>query len=340
MSNRKVRFDEGDAGSHDQEGEKQARRFKEKHTLDSDEEDNVDDGDRLDDEDIEGQEERTIDFDEGIKITPFNMEDEMEEGHFDKEGTFIFDKRDRVYDSWIDNIDWVQVKPMDKKDTEEEDDEEDPPPLDHTEIYSKMLEIMKPGETVQKALKRLAGSKKSMSASQRWKAKKMKVEETEEEKANKEAMLKLTELADKMVSDGNMDIYQETYEGISYSLKVKEQQKLQIPEGTEDDDALDMFGEHFDEKEGVVKERDTKESKEEPTKAETNKDPSLSGADEVMWVFKWEDKDDAEIHGPFSSSQMLKWQEEDYFKDGVLCRKAGESGLFYTSKRIDFDLYV
>ena len=41
---------------------------------------------------ISGQEDDTIDYDEGIKITPFNMKDELEEGHFDKEGTYIFKK--------------------------------------------------------------------------------------------------------------------------------------------------------------------------------------------------------------------------------------------------------
>ena len=41
---------------------------------------------------LTGQEEPTIDFDDDIQITPFNMRDEMEEGHFDKDGTFIFDK--------------------------------------------------------------------------------------------------------------------------------------------------------------------------------------------------------------------------------------------------------
>lgn len=39
-----------------------------------------------------GQEEATIEFDENIQITPFNMREELEEGHFDTDGTYIFDK--------------------------------------------------------------------------------------------------------------------------------------------------------------------------------------------------------------------------------------------------------
>lgn len=65
-----------------------------------------------------------------------------------------------------------------------------------------------------------------------------------------------------------------------------------------------------------------------------------AGIDEVMWEYKWEDKDDAEIHGPYSSSEMFKWSEDGYFKAGVFCRKAGTQNQFYSSRRIDFDLYT
>lgn len=57
-----------------------------------------------------GQEEETIEFDEETKITPFNMKDEMDDGHFDSEGTFIFKKdKQEIKDAWLDNIDWNMV---------------------------------------------------------------------------------------------------------------------------------------------------------------------------------------------------------------------------------------
>jgi len=34
----------------------------------------------LDDEEIEGQEDSTVDYDDGIKVTPFNLKEEMEDG--------------------------------------------------------------------------------------------------------------------------------------------------------------------------------------------------------------------------------------------------------------------
>jgi CD2 antigen cytoplasmic tail-binding protein 2 len=65
-------------------------------------------------------------------------------------------------------------------------------------------------------------------------------------------------------------------------------------------------------------------------------------SEEIMWEYKWEDKDDAQLYGPFTSSQMLEWTKDDYFPDGVFVRKVSTApdGSFYSSRRIDFDLYI
>ena len=60
----------------------------------------------------------------------------------------------------------------------------------------------------------------------------------------------------------------------------------------------------------------------------------------MKWEYKWENKDDAEIHGPFTSAQMAGWVEDDYFPNGVYVRKTGTDGNFYSSRRMDFDLYT
>ncbi|CAM9194333.1 unnamed protein product [Lampetra fluviatilis] len=65
------------------------------------------------------------------------------------------------------------------------------------------------------------------------------------------------------------------------------------------------------------------------------------GDDEVLWQYKWEEEDGAEVYGPFTSAQMQGWVDEGYFAEGVLCRKAGDPDApFYLSRRIDFDLYT
>ena len=36
------------------------------------------------------------------------------------------------------------------------------------------------------------------------------------------------------------------------------------------------------------------------------------GADsDVMWEYKWENKEEAKVHGPFTSTQMSEWVENE-----------------------------
>lgn len=37
------------------------------------------------------------------------MREELEEGHFDKEGHYHWNKEAQIKDNWLDNIDWVKV---------------------------------------------------------------------------------------------------------------------------------------------------------------------------------------------------------------------------------------
>lgn len=60
---------------------------------------------------MQGQEKATIEYEGSIKIMPFNMQEEEEEGHYDEEGNFVFNKnKDEVHDEWADNIDWDSAK--------------------------------------------------------------------------------------------------------------------------------------------------------------------------------------------------------------------------------------
>lgn len=56
---------------------------------------------------LSGQEDATVNYDEGVSITPFNLDEEMEEGHFDAEGNYFIKKDKEIKDNWLDNIDWV-----------------------------------------------------------------------------------------------------------------------------------------------------------------------------------------------------------------------------------------
>ena len=50
-------------------------------------------------------------FDDGIKITPFNLREELEDGYFDVDGNY-FEKSDpnSFQDNWLQSVDWNKVR--------------------------------------------------------------------------------------------------------------------------------------------------------------------------------------------------------------------------------------
>lgn len=291
------------------------------HSLDSDEEDEKKDNGVLHVDDIEGQEDGMARQEEGHRMTAFNMKEEMNEGHFDKEGHFIWKNDEEIRDNWLDNIDWHKVKDNPNSqynltDTAlglgDDSDGSDLEAFDETKNYQEMLNFMNPGETVNKALNRLGGKNKKLSSVERLKRKKAGT------LVENQDVVKLTALAnDNLTALGNMNIYQETYESISKKIHKKMK-----PLEAEDD----MFADDFN-------------SAAKPSSSKAETEDEKTGNEEVMWEFKW-NQDTDEVHGPHSSSQMLQWVKEGYFKSGVFVRKHGENSNFYTSNRIDFDLYI
>ncbi|KAH8378263.1 hypothetical protein KR093_010459 [Drosophila rubida] len=295
--------------------------FKKKHTLDSDEEDSDDyERENLNDSDIEGGEDGVGKVEDDVKITPFNMREELEEGHFDKEGHYHWNKETEIKDNWLDNIDWVKVE-KDKNyfdpNNEEQNGQDDAlPSFNLAASLRKMIEFMKPGESVQIALQRLGRKRPKLSTLEKLKQKKAGIENIETQQ-----IAKLTEVANDILSKtGNMDIYQETYEKIMQKLENLPGPSKPVSE------SFDMYADDFEEKESK-RLKTTQKEEEEPN---TN---------EIKWEFKWK-QDDDQIQGPFSTEKMLNWSTGDYFKDGVYVRKVGENSNFYSSNRIDFDLYL
>jgi len=353
-------------------------RFKEKHSLDSDEEDDTVKYDVMNEDDIEGQEEATVDFDDDIQITPFNMRDEMEEGHFDANGTYIFDKTKEIQDSWMDNIDWVKVKrttpeeegkegnkkrPFQYDSSDSDSEDEDTKKANNIKVYEEILTIVKEGESIGKAIRRLGKNRSKIpSASQKWKNKnkKLKISETdsaavEEAVQEQKLMLRLTELTDTLVQQGLVEVYESPYERIAHSLKqLKDKQKsskITIAEGMDEDDALDMFADDFDKQKkedrvGAGEDSEAKTQASEPsdgfkTPAVPALKPSSTEGDSggVMWEYKEDNTEEAEVKGPFTSAKMLSWADDGTFGKGIFCRKLNSGSQFYNSARIDFDLY-
>lgn len=72
--------------------------------------------------------------------------------------------------------------------------------------------------------------------------------------------------------------------------------------------------------------------------SDTKEEVPKEGGGQVMWEYKKEESS-TEIKGPYTSEQMDKWAQSGHFGKGVFVRKCG-TDRFYTSSRIDFDLYI
>lgn len=318
-----------------------------KNSLDSDEEDdetNEDNYNVMNEDDIEGVEEGPTAPETNVGFTAFNMKEELEEGHFDKEGHYVWNKEKEIRDNWLDNIDWMQIKPSStasiKKDTEsrekhglaDSDSDEEGPDImfNPTRLYKQILEYLKPGETVSKALCRLGKGKKRLTTAERWKKKKEKQEIEDDE--NSINITKLTELANELLTrTGNMDIYQESYEQIKKKIGAGEKHAHPSKQEAE----LDMYADDFDEKEKAKLDESESTAKETVSSEKDEDEP-----DEVTWELKWSQDENAEIHGPHTTQQMQAWAKEGYFKSGAWVRRTGQSNQFYNAARMDFELYL
>ncbi|OQV16184.1 putative CD2 antigen cytoplasmic tail-binding protein 2 [Hypsibius exemplaris] len=277
----------------------------------------------LGDDDVEGQEDGTVKVDDGVRITPFNIQEELEEGHFDTDGNFYVDKDKGVKDAWLEGLDQFadeDYEKLRKKKADEAaaEDAAAPAAQSDSELYKIILGLLRPGESIGKALRRLGAGIKP---TQRVKKGGLSAAAATAVDPVKKEFDALTAAADAILGKGNLEIYQETFEKIQHKLS-KDDARLK---GLAVDAEADIFGEDFDAK------------KVSQPKADEEED----SANQTLWEYKWENTETADIHGPYSSEQMIDWVQQDFFKDGVFVRKAGVvDAPFYTSKRVDFELYV
>lgn len=208
-----------------------------------------------DDEDVEndmseqfsGEEDGEDRQEEGQRMTAFNMTEELEQGHFDSAGNFIWDKQKEIRDNWIDNINWQQIKEMPNKLIEKEQSESgEDSDMDEdnlTEKYVKLLSYMKPGETINASIRRLAGNTRKLSSIERLKLKKAgKLVERVEIDI-------ITALANEILTKtGNMNIYETTYEDMKDKVKIDDEPAAVTPVPVQEAE-LDMYADDFGAKE-------------------------------------------------------------------------------------------
>lgn len=180
---------------------------------------------------LKNQKAATITRDGDIKITPFNLQEELEEGEIDGAGNYVFSKRsprdEEENDNWAASVDWdaIEKREMEKEKLEVQEKVEEPnyrnqdePAqniFDKTSCYKQMLRIMRPDETVQNTIRRLGKNipKRRPINRSRQQNRPMDVDEKAEEIAEAKSKLDLMiELAHQRLEDGDMNIYQKNYE--------------------------------------------------------------------------------------------------------------------------------
>lgn len=275
------------------------------------------------------------------------MKEELEEGHFDGDGHFQWNKEKEIKDHWLDNLDWVKVQKYsderkqkqaeqnngessagggglaDSSSDSEDENDETLKKFDVIAAYRRILELMQPKETIKRTLQRLGKKSANISSIERFRRKKAGIVDE-----NAALVTELTELTNKILTKlGNMDVYEETYEDIQekFGSKLK-------GSDLNADDGLDMYADDFDSKE-QKKFTGNNDAGGSSSKADSH------ATDEVSWEFKWK-TEDIEVHGPYSSEQMQKMKDDDFFKGGVFVRKCGADSQFNSSNRIDFELYI
>lgn len=169
-----------------------------------------------------------------IKVTPFNLKAELEDGEFDRDGNFIQKKSDdedgEGKDNWAESIDWEAIQARERagklKTTVPTERVVAPRslPKDKISCYKEMLRIMRPDETVQKAIRRFGNS-----VPKRRPIKPKKYSSQAETSADldptviaetKKKLDRLIELAHHRLEDGDTDIYQKSYEDLEEAINL------------------------------------------------------------------------------------------------------------------------
>lgn len=205
----------------------------------------------------------------------------------------------------------IRERPPDQRppSDSEEEDSLGQTPMSAQALLEGLLELLLPRETVAGALRRLGargGGKGGSKGGGR--------------PSSPQRLDRLSGLADQMVARGNLGVYQETRERLAMRLKGLGSRTQGPPEPTPPP-SLDMFAEEVAEGEletptptqrggktggrgGVLwagaGELEAQMALHVVLEAELPGD----GLVDVMWEYKWENTGDAELYGPFTSTQM------------------------------------
>ncbi|KZV22761.1 hypothetical protein F511_05393, partial [Dorcoceras hygrometricum] len=173
---------------------------------------------------------------EGVSIEPFNLDKEREDGYFDENGNYVeYIDQNEIKDAWLDSVD-VYEKYTGKTSIPESNDDKphDLSTDELAEINRRIADVLEPGETVLRGLRRLKGTTTD---------KKLKMSAE-----TKQLFDQLTEDAAKLMDNGEYNVYEEKQE--SFRREAEGYEKLAaarnsgvsgLPGLEKSDDLFDMF---------------------------------------------------------------------------------------------------
>ncbi|EPS98533.1 hypothetical protein FOMPIDRAFT_1037428 [Fomitopsis schrenkii] len=193
------------------------------------------DGDEPEDEDSA---ERQKKAGMGFELSSFNMREEMEEGKFAEDGTYVrtFDPH-AVHDKWMEGLDEQEIKKArrnhrqrekEQKQKQKAEEEEMRQMGGRPEVEKELAAMLKKGETVLEALQRLGAQAKKNGAAKRTTKpnNKRKGDLAEEPNMHVDKAPKapsdidhITHLASTLMGLGDIDIYSKTYEELVRSVR-------------------------------------------------------------------------------------------------------------------------
>ncbi|KAJ6502460.1 hypothetical protein C8R45DRAFT_862372 [Mycena sanguinolenta] len=170
----------------------------------------------------------------GFELSSFNMRDEMEEGKFTEDGTYVksFDPHG-IHDRWMEGVDEREIKLARRRKRQQERQQKERMRAEEKEIEDsggkgalekELLMMLNKGETVLEALQRLGvQAKKSKQTKKAGKAKAddtMNVDKAAGKAADvPSAIERMTHLASTIMSLGDPDIYSKTFEELVRSVR-------------------------------------------------------------------------------------------------------------------------
>ncbi|KAG0707656.1 hypothetical protein DFH29DRAFT_592034 [Suillus ampliporus] len=268
-------------------GDIEGQEFNEGEEEDSENEDEPEDQDEI---------ERRKKAGMGYELSSFNMREEMEEGKFAADGTYVrsFDAH-AVHDRWMDDLDDKEIKLARRRKRQQERIQREKMKAEERELEQsggkggleiQLVGMLKKGETVLEALQRLGTKSKQNSRSTK-KAKDdtaMAVDKAAEKPKGLYDIDMVTHLASNLMSLGDTDIYSRSYEELVRSVRSS----------------------------GEV---------------EPNWTPPSA---DITYEYKWNipGQSTGETFGPFSEEEMKMWHSAAYFGESgekVKVRKVGDN---------------